>query len=135
MKSLNKLLEIHLEDHQQKTAAIYTDSLITLQSIANVNNYNFLVEKIREKIRTLESCNWKLELSWIKAHLGILRNELADSTAKEAAQDVELQEYYSKIPISAAAREVRERYVPEWEQEWVTSTKGSAAKSLFPSET
>ena len=46
MKSLDKLLE----DHQQKTAVIYTDSLITLQFIANVNNHNFLVEKIREKI-------------------------------------------------------------------------------------
>ena len=99
MKSLDKILEIHLEDHQQNTAAIYTDSLITLQSIANVNNHNFLVEKIRGKIRTLESCNWKLELSRIKAHVGILGNELADRTAKEAEQDVELKECYSKIPI------------------------------------
>ena len=81
------------------------------------------------------SYNWKLELTWIKAHVGILGNELADRKAKEAAQDVELQECYSKIPISAAARELRERSVAEWEQEWVSSTKGSAAKSLFPSET
>jgi Ribonuclease HI len=81
------------------TAAIYTDSLIILKSIENVNNHNFLVEKIRKKIRTLESCNWKLELSRIKAHVGILGNELADRTAKEAEQDVELKECYSKIPI------------------------------------
>ena len=37
-----------------RTAAIYTDSKITLDSLRNSNNHNYLIHEIRNKKRSLE---------------------------------------------------------------------------------
>ena len=61
--------------------------MITLESIRNTKNHNYLIEEIRKKMTTLEQAHWKIEISWVKAHIGIIVNELADRFAKTAAND------------------------------------------------
>ena len=69
-----------------KTILIHTDSRITLDSLKNMKNRNYLIEAIRKKTIALEKENWHIEYTWIKAHAGHERNELADKLAKEAPE-------------------------------------------------
>jgi RNase H. len=91
---LDKLKESNLKN-QEKTAALYTDSLITVYSLKNMNNHNAIIEGIRSSLRTLEAEGWNIQSSWVKAYVGILDYELADHLAKQPALDENLQIYYS----------------------------------------
>ena len=73
-----------LPDHQ-KSAAIHTDSKITLDSLENQRNQNNLIVLIREQTKKLETQNWIIHYTWIKAHNGNEGNERADQLAKQAA--------------------------------------------------
>ena len=65
---------------------IYMDSRVSLDSLSNPKNHAFLVEKIRKNVANLESKDWKIKFSWVKAHAGNYGNETADRLAKEAAR-------------------------------------------------
>ena len=69
-----------------RTATIFTDSRVSLDSLHNLKNHAFLVEKIRRKVASLENNEWKIKFSWVKVHEGNYGNELADRLAKEAAR-------------------------------------------------
>ena len=47
----------------------------------------YLVEEIRKRVASLERIEWKITILWVKAHVGIYGNELADKLAKEAARN------------------------------------------------
>jgi hypothetical protein len=79
-----------------RTAIIYTDSKITLDSIRSAKNHNHLVEEIRKRAVTLNKKNWKIEFKWVKAHAGICGKEIADGLANEATQNYYVT--YSTIP-------------------------------------
>jgi ribonuclease HI len=49
---------------------------------------------------TLERANWKIEFSWVKGHVGIYGNELADQLAKAAARNRDTTNTFNRIPIS-----------------------------------
>ena len=59
----------------------FTDSRVTLDSLHNVNDHAYLVEEIRKRVASLERSEWKITFSWVKAHLGIYGNKLAEETA------------------------------------------------------
>ncbi len=44
--------------------------------------------------------NREIQLCWNKAHVGIQRNVMADTLAKEATTNMDLVENYGKIPKS-----------------------------------
>ena len=131
-KALEKIKDLsHLQDNQ-RTAAIHTDSKITLDATANLRNHQNLVEQLREEIRRLEKDNWTIHFTWVKAHNNIYGNELADQLAKEATTSREAEIIYSKIPKNAVFKELKEEGVEEWQCEWDASTKGAETKSFFP---
>jgi ribonuclease HI len=47
----------------------------------------------------LNKNNWRIEFKWLKAHVGIHGNEIADRLVKEVTQNH--NETYSRIPKSA----------------------------------
>ena len=67
---------------EDKTATIYTDSRMTLDTLKNSNIHTFLIEEIRRKLTEMGKTNWKIQFSWVKAHVRIQGNELADTLAK-----------------------------------------------------
>jgi len=52
-------------------ATIYTDSRMTLDTFKNSEIHTFLIEEIRTKLTEMEKINWKIQLPWVKAHVGI----------------------------------------------------------------
>ena len=50
--------------------------------------------------------NWKIKFCWVKAHVGIWENELADTLAKGAATNEDMTECYKKVPKSVLISEL-----------------------------
>ena len=65
-----------------KRVTIYTDSQTTLDKLQNSNIHTYIVEEIRRKITEMKESEWKITLCWVKAHAGVMGNELADALAK-----------------------------------------------------
>jgi len=81
---------IHDTDSRRRTATIYTDSTVTVQSLKNHRNHKNITEEIRKKSTELERREWTIKLTRIKAHAGNRGNETADNLAKEATKNKEI---------------------------------------------
>jgi len=115
-----------------KIVLIHTDSQITLQLLQNKKKHTRLIELIRTKINEMEQHKWSVEFTWIKAHTGHRGNETADQLAKEAANNKNIEESYTKIPKSAIPNELKENSIKQWQSECENATKGETAKLFFP---
>jgi len=116
---------IMYQDLQQ----VHTDSRITLQSLQNTNNHKYLIEEIRKFAITLGKSNWTIKFTWIKAHVGIYGNELADKLAKEASRkDIS----FKRIPKTEIIHQLREQSIAKWQNPWDRTTKGQVTKQFFP---
>jgi hypothetical protein len=64
---------------------------------------------------------------------GIEGKEVADTLAKEAAQDEEDRNYvYDRIPISTIASTAKEEGLKKWQAQWERAVKGAICRSFFP---
>ena len=59
---------------------------MTMDLIRSAKNQTRLVEEVRNRTANLNKKNWKIEFKWVKAHVGMHGNEIADRLAKEATQ-------------------------------------------------
>jgi len=66
------------------------------------------MEEIRKRIFNLERINWTIEFSWVKAHVEIYGNELADRLAKDVACSTEIAVTFDRIPMSTLYSELEE---------------------------
>ena len=130
-KALEKILEIDIAEISPRTIGIFTDSRITIDLLKNVNNHSHLIEVIRKRISNLERSNWTVEFTWVKAHVGIYGNELADRLAKAAACSTEMVTF-DRTPKSTFYSEFEEEATQKWQNEWVNTTKAAVTKQFFP---
>jgi len=134
-KALEALEKTDIEENSPCNAAKITDSKISLDSIKNMNNHSYLIEEIRERLSKLEGSNWTVTFVWVKAHAGILGNELADQLAKTAARDEDMTTSFSRIPLSMLFRELEEESKLKWQQNWEESPKAAQTKQFYPNIT
>ena len=99
-RALEVIETIEITENSPRTATIFTDSRISIDPLQNVNNHGYLIEETRKKMSTLERANWTIEFSWVKAHVGIYGNELADRLAKAAARNGDTTVAFNRIPLS-----------------------------------
>jgi len=66
--------------------------------------------------------------NWVKAHVGIQGNELADRFAKKAATDDKGEIVYDKIPRETIITEGKGNVITNWQEQWTSSTKGTISK-------
>jgi ribonuclease HI len=74
----------------------------------NINNHNFLIEEIRKKVSILQTANWTIEFSWVKAHAGKYGNERADQQTKAGARNRGATICYNRISKGTLKSEVEE---------------------------
>jgi len=98
----------------------------------NTRNHSHLIEEIRKKMTRLEQANWNIELSWVKAHVGIVGNELADRISKAAASDSDAKIVFNRLPMSTVISKIKEETKLKWQKEWEDCTKAGITKEFFP---
>ena len=133
LQALKEIGEMKEIPNNERTAAIYTDSKVTIDLLKNNDKHGYIIEEIRKTIKILSNQYWQIHFQWIKAHVGIYGNEVADKLAKEAAEGNNMPLVYNKIPESSIIEAERKRGIEKWQQIWANSTKGTLTKSFFPS--
>jgi len=101
MAILKALEYIQYKESGKKSVLVHTDRRITLQLLQNQKKHTHFIEQIRTKVIEMEQHEWRVEFSWIKPHVGHRGNEMADQLAKEAANNKNIEESYTKTPNSA----------------------------------
>ena len=132
IKALETVESINTMDNSPHTATVFTDSRITLDSLHNANIHAYLIEEIRKRLSRLEGPKWKIEFSWVKAHVGIYGNEIMDRLAKEAARSKDAETAFNRIPISTLYYKLEEEAKQQWQKEWEKCTKTAITKEYFP---
>jgi ribonuclease HI len=132
MEILKSLLHMTKEHSPNKTVTIYTDSQTTLSSLMNSKIHTSLIDQIRLQVEKLEQTAWTIRFSWVRTHVGIQGNELADTPAKEATSDRDISICYDKIPKCVFKSELERISVQKWQQNWNQTTKGNITKNFFP---
>ena len=100
--------------------------------LQNRKEHSRLVEQIRIKVIEMGPHEWRVEFSWVKAHVGHRGNEMADRLAKEAANNKQMEQCCTEIPESAELCELRDQSVQRWQNEWESSSKVAITKCFFP---
>ena len=75
----------------------------------------------------MERSNWTVAFAWVKAHAGILGNELVDQLDKSTARAKNTRKTtsYSRIPLSTLFQELEEESKLKWQQKWEESPKAA----------
>ena len=63
LKALEAIESMNRHIINPRTAIIFTDSRVSLDSLHNPNNHAFLVEETRQKVASLEKSEWKIMFS------------------------------------------------------------------------
>ena len=100
INALEAVEKLNVPEISSRSATVYTDSKITLDSLQNPRNHGYLIVEIRKRVATLQELKWKIKFSSVKAHARNPGNETADKLVKEAARSRIIGITFSRIPIS-----------------------------------
>jgi hypothetical protein len=81
--------------------------------------------------RSIGKINWKIQLWYVKAHVRIQGNEVADTLGKEAATKADIIECYKRVSKCVVISELGDISVKQWQRKWDQITKGKTTKECF----
>jgi len=92
-------------NQRQDIRHIHTQLKDTLARL-RISKFTIPDRRNKKQLMEMEKINWKIQLSWVKAHVGIQGNELAETLAKEAATNSDIKELYKIVPKSVVISEL-----------------------------
>ncbi|GBO03997.1 hypothetical protein AVEN_189596-1 [Araneus ventricosus] len=109
---------------------IYTDSLWLLQALAATITSHPAVWSLKQKSMELMEIS-RLDFHWVKAHVGVSGNELADKYAKRATTRPTIDLVVLKS-VTNFKMEVQSELQYLWQARWMSSEKGRQTAQFFP---
>jgi len=128
LKALELINHLEIADNAPGTIGVYTDSRITIDSLNDASNHNYLIEVVRKKLTNLRRTNWTIEFSWIKSHAGNPGKELADHLAKDAASNNNTPVVFDRIPKTTLYKELEDETIQKWQEQWDRCNKAAVTK-------
>lgn len=113
------------------TIRIFSDSQSALKAISDRSNTDPIVHDIHKLIHQFKSAGKSIHFTWIKAHVGIVGNEVADTAAKAAATN-KTATRLNYFPLSHAKRQIKQRTLQLWQEDYAMATQGTQTKHFFP---
>ncbi len=121
-----------------KVINFYSDSKSSLETLQQIVQKGKLENEVKLELNKLARKN-KVTLNWIKAHIGLRGNEIADRLAKMGAENI----LDNKTIILPLGRNYKDKIIEDWrdrkhQEEWVKLThtgKGRITKIFFPNVT
>ena len=110
---------------------ILTDSQATFQALTLTTFTSRIVKETITELNKLGKQVSRLEIAWIKAHIGHEGNEAADKLAKDASEKPQIDLH---IPDSWTEYKntVWQRMYDEWNLEWTSTEKYRMTKEFYP---
>lgn len=107
---------------------ILSDSLSVLEALEDRSSTNRLVNKIQTLVSKFgkEKCKFY----FVKGHVGINGNELADMKAGEASRS-NIEPSYHNYPLSAVKNFLHEKAIDIWNETYIDSDKGKLTKEII----
>ncbi|GBN63173.1 hypothetical protein AVEN_9941-1, partial [Araneus ventricosus] len=105
---------------------IWNDSESSLQALKSF----YVTSKIIQEAQMTLLGNAKIRLGWIKAHIGIKGNEIADTLAKEATTDGIPASL--PFPKSYLKNQLQQPSLSRWQVEWDNGETGISVYSIIP---
>ena len=109
---------------------IFSDSQAAIKALDSNVITSLLVKQRNETLNKLANEVARLEICWIKAHIGHEGNERADQLAREAVKCAEIR---IKTPPSWSTykQEIKNKIYTEWEHRWTADNAYRMTKMFF----
>lgn len=91
-----------------KSIYIFSDSKSALTELLNAYSHNHFAVAVFKHLHTAKTRNLNIQFAWVRAHIGIPGNEIADAAAKSAALSQKSPDF-SHTPISYIKQQCRLR--------------------------
>ncbi|KAJ2940789.1 hypothetical protein O0L34_g14906 [Tuta absoluta] len=114
---------------------IFSDSKSSLDLLKSRNVFHPLAFIIKREIAELRSQNKRVNLFWIRAHVGVPGNERADQLAKEAALRLKTRAHYDRCPVSFVKKRIREDTIEKWNARYKQGETAAITKIFLPEAT
>ena len=119
------------EERSENTINFYSDSLSALQALNSLIIKSDTVKSCMNSLNNLGRVN-KVTVRWVKAHINIEGNEIADSLAKQGAQ-AGAGTIINLLPTMNRQKAcIREFYYKKWSNEFVLNKQARQTKLFFP---
>ena len=113
-----------------KYIKIFSDSQAALLALNNAEITSKLVHETKQALNLLAQNTRRVNLVWIKAHVGHPGNEVADELAKEATRKEAID---NKIdtPLAVIKDKLEDKYRDKWNKEWHEYKEAKHTKEFY----
>jgi ribonuclease HI len=110
---------------------IYSDSSSVIKAIKSPTMKSFLIQDTVFKLQSLAAKN-TVHLQWVKAHVGLTGNEMADLLAKEGVAVEGPSCFFSKQSLKSCKKAVEQFYRFIWQQRWSSDPACRQTRLWYP---